>query len=80
MNGAADTYMQENGVAYGPALAERLVSYPCGSLKSRLVWVPLILFLADEAIRTRVREYVAHCGDLKFRSEMEADLEESKKW
>jgi len=80
MNSAADSYMQENGAAYGPALAERLVTSPCGSLKARLAWVPLILFLTDEAIRTRVREYAAHCGEAEFRTEMETTLEESKKW
>ena len=80
MNDAADSYTQENGTAYGPALAERLVTYPCGSLKARLVWVPLIFFLTNEAVRTRVREYAAHCGEPEFRTEMETVLEESKKW
>ena len=80
MNSAADSYMQENGAAYGPAMAERLVTSPCGSLKARLVWVPLVVFLTDEGIRTRVREYAAHCGDPAFRAEMETALDESTKW
>ena len=80
MNDAADTYMEKNGAAYGPALAERLVAHPCGSRKARLAWVPLIFFLTDEPIRTRVRAYAAQCREPGFRAEMERALEESKKW
>ena len=80
MNEAVDSYMWKDPAAYGPALADRLVACPCGSLKSRLVWIPLIFFLTDEAIRTRVGQYAARCPELEFRTEMETTLEESKKW
>jgi hypothetical protein len=44
------------------------------------LWVPLIPFLTNEAIRTRVREYAAVCADPELRTEIETTLEESKKW
>src|ERR1044071_4232282 len=51
-----------------------------GSTKARMVWVPLITFLKNEAVRTRIREYAAICGEPELRKEIETVLEESKKW
>jgi hypothetical protein len=45
-----------------------------------MVWVPLITFLKNEAVRTRIREYAAICGEPELRKEIETVLEESKKW
>ena len=80
MDDAAQSHMEANGAAYGPALVERLFADPSGSTKARMVWVPLITFLKNEAVRTRIREYAAICGEPELRKEIETVLEESKKW
>lgn len=80
MDDAVQSYMEANGVAYGPALAERLFADPSGSFRARMVWVPLIPFVKNEAVRSRVREYAAVCGEPEFRTRIETVLEESKKW
>jgi hypothetical protein len=80
MDDAVQTHMMANRTAYGPALADRLSNCPSGSREARLVWVPLIPFLTDEAIRARVREYALHRAEGDLRAEMESVLEEAKTW